>query len=165
MTGVKENENVNETVKKSALQIETAEKWKTTYLVQQNAENWLSIQGYNTKLAKTMHCKLYHKYENEICRLLRFNYTWSRNGCVHLQFSDASELKTGGLHKAACHKILTKKGWGPREDTERVSVWQEPGQMSLVNSFNIANTANFVSNKIKSETAYFIPKEELSISK
>ena len=85
--GVKENENKNKTVKKSTIQTQTAEKRKIKYSVQYDAENWLSIQAYNKKLVKTMHCKLCHKYENETCRLLQLNYTWLRNGCVNFQFS------------------------------------------------------------------------------
>lgn len=35
------NDNVNKTVNKQIL--ETTEKWKTTYLVENGAKNWLSI--------------------------------------------------------------------------------------------------------------------------
>ena len=57
---VEKPDNVNKAVKKRTLQTETAEKWKTTSLVQYDAENLLSIQpdDNNKKLVKTMHCKL-----------------------------------------------------------------------------------------------------------
>ena len=83
-------------------------------------------------LVKTMHCKLCHKYGNEISRSLQLNYTWLRNSCVNFKVSANVENKAWSLHKAACHKILTKKGLGPREAPERVSGWQEPGQIQLI---------------------------------
>ena len=41
-----------------------------------------------------------------------------------LKLSAAVEHATGGPHKAAYHKFLTKKGLGPREPTAKVSGWQ-----------------------------------------
>ena len=68
---VKKPVNVNKTVKKQTLQTETAEKWKTTSLLQYDAENLLSNQpdDNNKKLVKTMYCKLCRGYKNEICQL------------------------------------------------------------------------------------------------
>lgn len=43
MEDMKENANVDKTVQKQTLQIETAEQWKTTNLVQYDATKWLSI--------------------------------------------------------------------------------------------------------------------------
>lgn len=43
MEDMKENADVDKTVKKQTLQIETAEQWKTTNLVQYDAKKWLSI--------------------------------------------------------------------------------------------------------------------------
>ena len=40
---VKKPDNVNKSVKKQTLQIETVEKWKTTSLVQYDPENWLTF--------------------------------------------------------------------------------------------------------------------------
>ena len=163
---VNKTDNVNKTVKKQTLQIETAEKWKTTFLVQYDTENWLSIQpDNNKKLVKTICCKLCCEYENYICGLPQFNYTWSKDGCVHLHLSVAAEHATGGPHKVACNKFLTKKRLGPREGTSKVSGWHETRQMSLVKSFDIAQSANFEKNKMKFETAYFITNFQLPISK
>ena len=66
---VNKTDNANKIVKKQTLQTETAEKWKTTSLVQHDAENWLSIQPDDNrkKLGKTMCCKLCCEYENDIC--------------------------------------------------------------------------------------------------
>ena len=100
---VNKTDNANKTVKKQTLHTETAEKWKTTSPVQHDAENWLSIQtdDNNKKLGKTMCCKLCCEYENDICGLLQFNYTWSKDGCVRLQLSAVVEHAMGRPHKAA----------------------------------------------------------------
>ena len=84
-------------------------------------ENWLSVQpdNNNKKLVKIMHCKLCHEYENEICRLPQFNYTGSNNGCVHLQLSVTVEHETGGPHKAAYNKFLTKRDWDLENELQK----------------------------------------------
>ena len=137
MKEVKKPDNVNKTVKKQTLQIETAEKWKTTTLVQYDKENWLSIQpdDNNKKLVKTMYYKLCREVENEICRLPQFNYTLLKDGCVRFELLAAGKHATRGPHKTAYHIFFCKKGLGPRERTAKVSEWQEIGQMSLVKSF------------------------------
>ena len=53
--------------------------------------------------------------------LPQFNYSQSKDGCVRLQLSATVEHATGGPHKAAYNKFLTKKGLGPRERTAKVS--------------------------------------------
>ena len=81
---VKKPDNVNKSVKKQILQIEAAEKQKSTSVVQYDAQNLLSIQpDNNKKLVKIKYCELCHEYENEICGLPQFNYTWSKDGCVY----------------------------------------------------------------------------------
>ena len=124
---IKKPDNVSKSVKKQTLQIETAEKWKTESLVHYDPENWLNIQpdDNNKKLVKTMYCEICCEHENEICRLPQFNYTWSKDGCVHLHLSAAAQHATGKSHKAAYNKFLTKKELGPRERTSKVSRWQE----------------------------------------
>ena len=88
---VKKPDNVSKTVKKRTLQIETAEKWKTTSLVQYDV---IQPKNNNKKLVKTMHCKLCREYKNEICWLPQFNYTWSKDGVVRLQLLAATEHGT-----------------------------------------------------------------------
>ena len=83
------------------------------------------------------------EYENDICGLPKFNYTWSKDNCVHLQLSATVENATGGPHKTAYSKFLTEKGLGPREQTAKVSGSHETRQMSLVKSFETAQSANF----------------------
>lgn len=58
---------------------------------------------------KTIYCLLCCEYQNENCGLPQFNFTWSKDGCVHLQLLAAVEHATGGPRKAAYHKFLTKK--------------------------------------------------------
>ena len=84
---------------------------------------------------------------------------------VLLQLSVTVEHATGGPHKAAYNKFLTKKGLGLRERTAKVNGWHDTGQMSLVKPFDIAKSANFEKKKMKFKTAYFIAKEQLLISK
>ena len=50
---------------------------------------------------------------------------------VLLQLSVTVEHATGGPHKAAYNKFLTKKGLGLRERTAKVNGWHDTGQMSL----------------------------------
>lgn len=61
------------------------------------------------------------------------------------------EHGTGGPHKSAYNKVLTKKGSAPRKCTERVSGWAGPS--NVTKSLYIANTANSEGNKTKLETA------------
>ena len=82
-----------------------------------------------------------------------------------MQLSATVEHATGGPHKAAYNKFLTKKGLGPTERTAKVSGWHETRQMSLVKQFDIAQSAKFGKNKMKLETASFVAKKELPISK
>ena len=70
---------------------------------------------------KIMCCKLCCEYKNDISGLPQFSNTWSKDGCVHLQLSAAVEHATGGPHKTAYNKFLTKKGLGPTERTVKVS--------------------------------------------
>ena len=88
-----------------------------------------------------------------------------KDACVRLQLLATVEHATPGPHKAGYNKFLTKKGLGQREQTAKVSGWHETGQISLVKSFDIVQSANFEKNKMKFETAYFIAEEELPISK
>ena len=41
----------------------------------------------NKKPVKTMHYKLSHEYENEICGLPQFSYSWSKDCCFCSQLS------------------------------------------------------------------------------
>ena len=88
-----------------------------------------------------------------------------KDAYVHLQLLAAVEHATGGPYKAEYNKFLTKKCLGQRERTAKVSGWHEIGQMSLVKSFDIVQSANFKKNEMKFETTYFISEEELPISK
>ena len=151
---VKKPDNLNKSVKKRTLQIEITEKWKTTSLVQYDAQNWLSIQPDNNNKNFS---KQYIKNFAVSTKIISI-HTWSKDGCVRLQISAAVEHATGGPHKVPYNKFFTKKGLGPRERTVKVGGWQETEQMSLVKSFDIVQSANFEKNKMKFETAYFTPK-------
>ena len=89
-----------------------------------------------------MYWKFHCEYKNEIYGSRQFKYTWSKDGSAHLQLSADIGHGTGGPHKAACHKFLTKKGLEPRKRTAKFSAWQKTKQMSLVKSFDIAQCAN-----------------------
>ena len=96
----------------------------------------------------------------------KFNYAWSRNGCVRLQHAAAVEHATSEPHKAAYINFLTNKGVTPRERTETLrSVLSEDNQCSIVKGFDTMDRKNVETNKKKFETAYFVVKEELPITK
>ena len=86
-----------------------------------------------------MHCKLCHEYENEICRLPQFNYTGSNNGCVHLQLSVTVEHETGGPHKAAYNKFLTKRDWDLENELQKYADGKKLDECFLQNHLILHN--------------------------
>ena len=152
---------------KRTLKSTTAESWKTTSLAKYDAENWLVVNTDDSAvIVKSFNCEICTMFEDKIVGIPKFNYAWSRNGCVRLQHAAAVEHATSEPHKAAYINFLTNKGVTPRERTETLrSVLSEDNQCSIIEGFDTMDRKNVETNKKKFETAYFVVKEELPITK
>ena len=146
------------------LQGSTAEKWKTTSLAKYSAEEWLIVNiDASTKLVGSMNCKICQQFEDRISSIKGFAYNWLREGSKRLLLHAAIEHAEGEPHKKAFDLYLRSRGLTTHERTELL----EPShsQRGIIHGIDNMNQKDFEFTKKKFETAYFVVKEELPLSK
>ena len=146
------------------LQPATAEKWKTTSLAKYSAEDWLIINvDKEKKQVSSMNCKICQQFEDRITCIKGFTDTWLREGSKRLLLHAAKEHAEGEAHKKAYELYLRSRGMTVHERTERIEA--STTDVGVVRGLDIMRQKDFELTKKKFETAYFIVKEELPISK
>ena len=149
--------------KPRTLQTKTAENWKTNSLAKYNAALWLVINEdqSNKNLVASFNCNICRQFEDRISSIKGFNHTWIKEGSKRLQLDSAKEHAEGESHKKAFDLHLQNVGLTARERSE--TMHQNAG--GIVRGLDVMKQKDFELTKKKFETAYFVVKEELPITK
>jgi hypothetical protein len=149
--------------KPRTLQTKTAENWKTISLAKYNAALWLIINEdqSNKNLVASFNCSICREFEDRISSIKGFNHTWIKEGSKRLQLNAAKEHAEGEPHKKAFDLHLQNEGLTVRERSE--TTHQNVG--GIVRGLDVMKQKDFELTKKKFETAYFVVKEELPITK
>ena len=146
------------------LQVTTAEKWIQTSLAKYSAQDWLLINpdSADKKLVASMNCNICRKFEDRITSVKGFSDTWLKEGSRRVQLSAAIEHVEGEAHKKAFEMHLRSKGLSAHERTHILKPSQNEG---VIQGIDRMQQKDLEFTKKKFETAYFVVKEELPLSK
>ena len=150
------------------LQVATAEKWKSSSLAKFSAPEWLVVNtDESKKYVVSMQCSTCTKYKNEIMSLKGFAPQWcSVKGSTRLQHSAPLEHATTSAHERSFELFLKRKGVALAERSNyNEDLLEENRQGSIVTGIATMNKKDIELTRTKMETAYFVAKEELPLTK
>ena len=145
------------TIEKRTVTVDTVEKsWKECILAEYNANDWLQydIDG---KHAKNLRCKVCSNYLTLIEGMKHFRIEWI-TGSTNYRPSNAIDHATADPHKKAMKAYYSDQG-------KIVVDKRSKGQQSIQQGLATQTKNNIRLTKKKFQTAYFIAKEELPLSK
>lgn len=147
------------------LLLQTANKWKDTTLAKYNANDWLETESVDG-IVTALKCRVCQEYASQIPILKGYTPEWSGGkGCRRLQHSSAIIHAEGMSHQKAFEIFMKTTGMSLYERIEKQNELQhEMRQTDILSGIQAMNSKDFDLTKKKFEVAYFIAKEELSLS-
>lgn len=122
------------------LSVEAAKRWKTTSLAGYSASQWLVVNSDITGSVTSLNCSVCNAYAEDHAR--------------------------GEPHKRAMDLHLKReRGMSVVERAEALTATMSPGQQLITAGIANMQSADLAKTKLKFEVAYFIAKEELSLTK
>ena len=143
----------------------TAKKWKSTTLAKCNADDWLVVNvNKTTNLLQSMNCSVCTKFMDRISSGKSFQQQWCEDGSKRLQHSAALEHAESISYKKAFDLHLKSLGFVIQEQTEKEQLLlSSTGQQPIIPDI-VKNKKVFKQTKKKSESAYFLAKNEAPLS-
>ena len=148
------------------LSVEAAKRWKTTSLAGYSASQWLVVNSDITGSVTSLNCSVCNAYAEHIKGMKNFLTVWAYAGSTNLRLSNAEDHARGEPHKRAMDLHLKReRGMSVVERAEALTATMSPGQQLITAGIANMQSADLAKTKLKFEVAYFIAKEELSLTK
>lgn len=147
------------------LSLLAANKWKETTLAKYMANEWLVLNTADNSTVARLNCSVCKKYSEKIKGMKQFSHAWAFDGSTNLRLSNAQDHATGEPHKRALELYLKERGTSANERADKMSAFTSSGQQLVTTGIANMRASDLAETKVKFETAYYIAKDELPLSK
>lgn len=152
--------------KSRTLTLAAANRWKTTTLAAHLASDWLVINADKSGYVESLNCSVCKTHAENIKGMRNFSTIWAFTGSTNFHVSNAEDHARAEPHKKALDMHLKgERGQCVSERAEFMKASNDAGQQLITSGIKNMQSADFAKTKTKFETAYFIAKEEMSLSK